>query len=309
MGGGDNVPKIKYLDLPIERNPEHLQIVKQANTIIAEYQRQGFILTLRQLYYQFVSRDLIKNTMQEYKRLGGIINDGRLAGMIDWSALEDRTRNLERLSTWAGPADIVESTSEQFRVDKWATQPHRVEVWIEKEALAGIIEDVCNEYQVPFLACKGYTSQSEMWSAGQRLLKYRKGKQPPVILHFGDHDPSGIDMTRDIQDRLKLFMGGLEIRRLALNMDQIEQYEPPPNPAKLTDSRIGAYLRDYGNESWELDALEPAVLVNLIRDEIEKLIEPDDWAERDQEETEGRADLARIAARFDDVKEYLGGNE
>jgi len=297
--------KMKYLDLPIERNPTHLAVVKQANAIIQEYQAQGFILTLRQLYYQFVSRDLIKNTMREYKRLGSIINDGRMAGLIDWSALEDRTRNLETLAHWDSPTDIVEAVSQQYRIDKWARQPHRVEVWIEKDALAGVIEGVCQEFDVPYFSCRGYTSQSEMWAAGQRLLRYRKGKQPPVILHFGDHDPSGIDMTRDIRDRLQLFMGGLELRRLALNFDQVEQYDPPPNPAKLTDSRIGAYLRDHGNESWELDALEPAVLVELIRNEVTGLIDQDAWDDAVAEETEARGHLAAIAERFDDVRTFL----
>lgn len=315
------MPKIKYLDLPILRNKAHLAIVKQANQIIRDYQAQGFVLTLRQLYYQFVSRDLIPNTMRDYQRLGSIINDGRLAGLIDWAALEDRTRNLESLATWDGPADIVDATSRQFRVDKWANQPNRVEVWIEKDALVGVIEGVCQEFQVPFLSCRGYTSQSEMWTAGQRLLRYVKPGRPagslvrapkpqiPIILHFGDHDPSGIDMTRDIRDRLKMFMGGLELRRLALNMDQVEEYTPPPNPAKMTDSRYAGYIVEHGDQSWELDALEPAVLAGLIRGEIESLIELDAWDEATEREAKGRADLGAIAERFDDVQSWLDNEQ
>ena len=149
-----------------------------------------------------------------------------------------------------------------------------------------------------------------MWAAGQRLLQYRKRKgkkaQTPVILHFGDHDPSGIDMTRDIQDRLELFMGGLEVRRLALTMGQVEEYEPPPNPAKLTDSRVGAYLRDFGNESWELDALEPSVLAGLIRAEVESLMDEKRWAASNKRETEARQQLGEIATRYNEVADFLG---
>lgn len=299
------MPKIKYIDLPILRNKEHLSIVAQANTIITEYQAQGFVLTLRQLYYQFVSRDLIKNTQKDYKRLGSIINDARLAGLIDWSALEDRTRNLAALAHWTDPTQIIESCASQFRVDLWAGQQHHVEVWIEKDALVGVIEGVCQEYDVPFFSCRGYTSQSEMWEAGQRLLRYRKHQQPPVILHFGDHDPSGIDMTRDIEERLSLFMGGLEVRRMALNFDQVEEYQPPPNPAKISDPRAGVYIVNHGDESWELDALEPAVIADLIRQEIETLIDRGPWNDALADQRAARSQLGAIAERFEDVKNFL----
>lgn len=116
-------------------------------------------------------------------------------------------------------------------------------------------------------------------------------------------------MTRDIRDRLELFMGGLEIRRLALNKDQVDQYNPPPNPAKLTDSRIGAYLRDHGDESWELDALEPRVLVDLIRTEITELLDQDEWDRATQDDDDKRTELGRIAERYDDVTTFLQDEE
>lgn len=309
------MPKIKYQDLNL--GPAKLALIDQANIIIDEYREQGFDLTLRQLYYQFVARDLLANRLQEYKRLGDVINDGRLAGLIDWSAIVDRTRYVRSLAHWDDPSDIITGAAAQFRVDLWATQPNRIEVWIEKDALVGVIEGVCKELDVPFFSCRGYTSQSEMWAAAQRLRSYVKPRRPagslvrtakpqvPIILHFGDHDPSGIDMTRDITDRLELFMGGLDVRRLALNFDQIKTFNPPPNPAKLTDSRIGAYLKRFGNESWELDALNPATLAGLIRDEIESLIQPDAWRDALKEQNQGRTALQDIADRFDDVRDFL----
>ncbi len=238
--------------------------IQLAREIIAEYVQSGFDLTLRQLYYQFVARDLIPNTQRSYKRLGRLINDARLAGEIDWEHLVDRTRALQSLSNWETPADIIRSAACSFHVNLWEGQDFRPEVWIEKDALVGVIEPICNSLDVPFFSCRGYTSQSEMWRASQRLRRYSSEGQTPVVIHLGDHDPSGIDMSRDIKDRLQLFGSDLEFIRVALNRDQIDLYSPPPNPTKVTDSRASAYMAEHGDESWELDALDPAEMETLI---------------------------------------------
>lgn len=119
-----------------------MQIIDAANAIIEEYQDQGYMLTLRQLYYQFVSRALVPNTMQSYKRIGSIINDGRMAGEIDWDAIEDRTRNVRKPSTWDSPSSIMRAVVSQFAIDRWDMQAYRPEVWIEKDALVGVISGV-----------------------------------------------------------------------------------------------------------------------------------------------------------------------
>jgi hypothetical protein len=209
------MPLICYV--PKSFRPDTQTRINQANEIIVEYQAQGFKLTLRQLYYQFVSRDLIPNTVQSYKSLGDVVNDGRLAGLIDWDAIEDRTRNLRSGSHWSSPRSIVRACADQYAVDLWATQENYVECWIEKDALVGVIEGVCNELDVPYFACRGYTSQSEMWGAAQRLVERERRDKKTSIIHLGDHDPSGIDMTRDIQDRLQLFGSTAVIHRIALN--------------------------------------------------------------------------------------------
>ena len=275
-------------------SPAITALIEQANVIIREYEAQGFTLTLRQLYYQFVSRDLIDNKLRSYKRLGSVINNARLAGLISWEAIEDRTRSLMRLSSWDTPADIMDSVIYGYRIDKWADQPVRPEVWIEKEALVGVISRVCNELQVPYFACKGYNSQSEQWAAGRRLRDYGHQGQQPLILHLGDHDPSGIDMTRDNRDRLSVFAErNVEVRRLALNWDQVQKYNPPPNPAKSTDSRYEGYLSEFGDESWELDALEPRVLAKLVEDAVASVRDNDLWAAAKAEEEEGRKILRK----------------
>jgi hypothetical protein len=298
------MPKIKYQECKFRDSS--LALIEKANEIIAEYEAQGFDLTLRQLYYQFVARDLIPNTQQSYKNLGSLINDARLAGLIDWLRIVDRTRELRALSHWEDPADIVATCAETFHLDRWAEQTYRPEVWIEKDALVGVFERVCRDLDVPLLSCRGYTSQSEMWGAAQRLIRYKRSGQTPVIFHFGDHDPSGKDMSRDITDRLQLFTGRkLRFERLALNMDQVEEYEPPPNPTKITDSRASAYIAEFGEESWELDALEPAVLEALVRDAIGKIVDDEEMEKAEEEQAEHRKTLSEISERFDAVKRFI----
>lgn len=271
-------------------------VIAHANAIINEYMAQGLRLTLRQLYYQFVARGLMANQQRNYKKLGETISRARLAGEVRWDAIEDRTRNLERVKSWHSAASILDASAHGFRLDKWSTQPHRVEVWIEKEALTGVIAGICDELEVPYFACRGYVSQSEQWGAGRRFRRYRMDGQEPIVLHLGDHDPSGIDMTRDNGDRLTMFgRSWQEVRRLALNMDQVEQYNPPPNPAKVTDSRYEGYVREHGDESWELDALEPTVLRDLIRDEVDGLRDEDEWEAMVEKEEEQRTYLAEVA--------------
>lgn len=322
------MPKIRYK--PVRMRDASLSVVAQANRILAEYEAQGFDLTLRQLYYQFVARGLIPNRQREYKRLGDIVNEARLGGLIDWHSIVDRTRSLRSIGHWSDPAEIVRSAAHSFALDLWADQPERVEVWIEKDALVGVIEGVCRENDVPYFSCRGYTSQSEMWGASQRLLGYLSAGQEVTILHLGDHDPSGLDMTRDISDRLGLFLashavwgdidgvevengapvwdwlpGRFRVERLALNMDQVEEYAPPPNPAKITDSRAASYIAEHGDESWELDALPPDVLADLIRAAIEEHRQPDTWQESQSEQESRRATLTAAARRWKDVAGYL----
>lgn len=282
-----------------------MEMIDQSNAIIEEYRQQGFDLTLRQLYYQHVSRDLLANRQQEYKRLGSIINDARLAGLIDWEAIVDRTRNLRSLAHWDDPTDIVGACAQQFRVDKWSNQPIRPEVWIEKDALVGVIEGICRQLDVPHFSCRGYTSQSEMWSAAQRFLGHRREGQRIIVIHLGDHDPSGIDMSRDIEDRIRMFMQDEEDRfefiRIALNMDQIERYRPPPNPAKLSDSRSTAYIETHGDESWELDALSPRVLASLIEARVEEVRNQEQWDRDVARERRGREQIQDVVDRWDDI--------
>jgi hypothetical protein len=283
-----------------------MAIIRQADAFCRAYEAQGLTLSLRQLYYVFVSRDLIPNKQSEYKRLGNIISEARMAGLIDWNHLEDRGRSVTELAHWSSPSEIMGIVGRQYRVDKWRNQPYRPFVLIEKDALSGVFQPICNQLDIPFFACKGYASVSSMWQLGQRLRGYLQADQDPVIIHFGDHDPSGLDMTRDIGDRLSVFMGErCEVRRLALNYDQVQMYNPPPNPAKETDARFAAYADEYGESSWELDALEPTTLASLVESSILDLRDDAIWEADARAEAEERDLLRSAAERWSDIVEML----
>ena len=308
------MPKIKYQDINL--GEKSLTLIATCNQIIAEYTAAGYILTLRQLYYQCVSRDIIPNKQSEYKRLGSIVNDGRLAGLIDWSMLEDRTRNVKSISHWDSPEEIIRAVASQYAIDKWEDQDVRPEIWIEKDALVGVVERICNELDVSYFSCRGYTSQSEMWGAAQRFIKHARSGQGTHIIHLGDHDPSGIDMSRDIEDRIRMFMAHhgfashyFEFTRIALNRDQIDLYNPPPNPAKSTDSRFQGYMDIHGDESWELDALEPQVLSGLIRAKVDELRDDATYAEKQEQEDHEKEQLGKISDQWDAVAEFVEDKE
>lgn len=334
------MPSIEYV--PRTFAPASRAIIARARQICAEYAGQGYDLTLRQLYYQFVARGVIENSDRSYKRLGSIINDARLAGLLDWDYIVDRTRRPGSVAHWEDPSAIVDAVASQFRVDKWEGQPYRVEVWIEKEALAGVMERACRSLDVGWFSCRGYVSQSAMWQAAQRFTRYIDDGQAVVIVHLGDHDPSGIDMTRDIEDRVRSFVeqdylnanpeqfdgdsvrvsairqamadgldgrDALTVRRIALNMDQVEEYNPPPNPAKLTDARAQGYIERYGRSSWELDALDPTTLGALIRDEVDAWRDDDLYTDREDVEEEHRRLLAAAADRWPEVAAFLAGDD
>lgn len=300
------MPKIAYISKKFR--PATLDLIEKAEVVIAEYKALGYDLTLRQLYYQFVSRAFIPNHERSYKNFGSVIDDARLTGMIDWDSITDRTRNLKAVSHWGTPSEIIDSAAYSYRIDKWATQPWYVECFVEKEALVGVIQRISNRLDIPYFACRGYVSQSEMWGAARRHLRARDRGKQCLILHLGDHDPSGIDMTRDIMDRLALFGASVTVERLALNWDQVEEYNPPPNPAKLTDSRAEGYIDRFGLESWELDALTPTVISDLIENAVLAVRNESAWERAVSRETRERKYLGEVKDRWEEVVEFLGGD-
>lgn len=277
-----------------------LDMIDGINAILEEYRQAGYVLTIRQLYYQLVSRDVIPNNIKSYKHIVGLVGDGRLAGLIDWDMITDRARDTQIPTAWTSPSQILDACAEQYRIDPWLQQDCHVEVMVEKDALSGVLEPVCRDLRITFTANKGYTSLSNLYEASRRMRRWADADKHVVVLYMGDHDPSGIDMTRDIEDRLDMLTGGrvTDIRRLALNMEQVDNYQPPENPAKTTDSRFASYLAEYGESSWELDALEPRVLGDLVREEVEGLIDTKAWETSMDLEQQQRDDIAELSRNY-----------
>lgn len=294
----------------IKLRGETLQLIQFMNRMIDDYLNQGFKLSVRQLYYQLVARAVVENTERSYKRVASIINDGRLAGLMDWDAIEDRGRDIVIRTRWEGGSQIVQAAADSYHMDMWVNQPERVFVIVEKAALAGVLEGVCREFDVPLLAARGYPSVSVVRELVlDHIQPAMQNEQTPIVLHLGDHDPSGIDMTRDLTERIELFAESAyfhvapDVRRIALTMSQIDVKNPPPNPAKTTDARFSDYQKKYGSESWELDALEPAYLVELVRRHIASVIDQSAWAARSADVEDVRAKLIDSAAQFEQAAE------
>lgn len=317
------MPKIRYTAKKF--NAEWQSLIDNVNTIIEKFKAQGYDPTLRQVYYQLVAHDLFpelrrwtwtgakwirdpngtKNAEPNYKWLIDVVSDARLDGQIDWDRIQDLNRELRGNSHWDSPEQIVAAVASQYRIDKWEGQPNYVEVWVEKDALRNIVARACGAVDVSYFACKGYTSLSEMWVAAQRFIAKKREGRNPIIFHLGDHDPSGIDMTRDIEERLGIFGADVDVRRIALNMNQVQEFNPPPNPAKMTDPRANGYRDNFGDESWELDALTPDVMNDLITKAVTKVRKAGPWNERVKQETAERKQLEGASTHWDSVVDLV----
>lgn len=299
---------MKRLFISKRFNERDEALLDKITEILDDYERQGFDLSLRQLYYQLVARNLVENTERSYKNIGTLVSDARLAGRIDWDMIKDRGREIIKNPHWGDPADFLENVAPQYRFDLWLGQETYVEVMVEKQALEGVLEPVCRALDVPFTANKGYSSSSALYEAGRRMADASADGKHVYVIYLGDHDPSGIDMTRDVKDRLNLFSGlaetvdvdfrSVEVQRAALNMDQIEELRPPRNPAKLSDSRAKEYIRNFGRSSWELDAIEPRALADLVRESVESLMDVDLFDQQKKKMEAGRKVLLEFAKKY-----------
>lgn len=284
--------KEKYSSPKFQRKT--LELIGKLNEVIEYFKSiDVYPLTLRQLYYQAVSRGYIPNNDAEYKKITTAICDARMAGLIDWNAIEDRTRYTRSLNHWNDPSEIVYSAAKQYANDKRFTQPIYVEAWIEKDALIGILEPIANKYDVPCFSCRGYVSISTLKDAADRF-KAQAHREGRIIIYAGDHDPSGIDIPRAIGESLRTFGADVQIKRIGLTMEQVKKYNPPRNPAKLTDKRAAGYVKQYGSSSWELDALDPQVLTQLFSSEIEALTNSDLFHEAEQHEAAEKSMLYSV---------------
>jgi hypothetical protein len=297
-------------------------IVNSIVEIAEEYDDAGDNLTLRQLYYQLVARDIIPNHDKVYKKISSIKDDVVYAGLVDWDIFEDRGRKPVNAYYEEDVSDALQRTLNSYVLHHQKGQPIHIEVWTEKDAISGILRKVTLPYTISLVINKGYNSSTAMYEAYNRFCqKIEEGKKVS-ILYFGDHDPSGLDMIRDIRDRLMfMFVNGerrhqvgirnrkedwqnqmleeglpehleedeslwdleadskfdwvtaffkehFEIIQVGLTMEQIRRYNPPHNPAKITDPRAKDYIEQFGQVSWEVDALSPQVMRDIVDEAI-----------------------------------------
>lgn len=260
-------------------NIKSKELIKKCNEVIEDYQSQGIMLTLRQLYYQLVSANVIPNQERSYKNLSSLLTNARLAGLVDWGAIEDRARRPQIPSDFENLEQLVDAALASYKLPRWKGQDYYVELWVEKDALASVLSPIARRNHITLMVNRGYSSASAMYASAQRFIDGRSAlfdkDKTLVLLYLGDMDPSGEDMVRDVQDRLQLFEVDLEVEKIALTMPQVKKYNPPPNPAKVTDPRAANYIAQHGNHSWEVDALPPNVLTKLIQAEIDQYLDVD----------------------------------
>jgi hypothetical protein len=291
--------KEKFRD-KLGMNKANIERLETINGIVEEYRQQSFILTLRQLYYQLVSRDVIPNSQKEYAKLSILLTKGRMAGIVDWSAIEDRGRTPKLPFAINGVQEALDVIADQYRINRQAGQENYIEVWVEKDALSNVFARVTEPYHIRLMVNKGYSSSSAMYEAANRFREaYDSNGQDGVLLYFGDHDASGKDMVRDVEERLReMDVESLEVVNPALTMDQVKEYDPPENPAKQTDPRAKWYIEKYGNSSWELDALPPPVLMQIIRDNVVKYMDLDQFQEMRIKEANQKKVITKYASEY-----------
>lgn len=325
------------------------EVMNSIIKVCESFQRDGYTLTLRQLYYQLVSKDYIPNHDKVYKKLSSLKDELVYSGRVDWALFEDRGRTASKPFYEESVEEALRFTANEYKLDRQKGQKNHVEVWTEKDAISSILRNVTHPMGVILSVNKGYTSSTAIYTAYSRFIEKIGNGCSVTILYFGDHDPSGLDMIRDIRERLMfMFTNGeraydemddlwdvdwsdepvsinemahnwstsidedgdevysdvvryylndedcisvwddgqeyfddvkaffkhhFEIKQIGLTMSQIREFNPPPNPAKITDPRAKGYVEKFGEVSWEVDALRPQVMERIVKEAITREID------------------------------------
>lgn len=269
------------------------ELIQRILVLVREYQEQNIIQTLRGYYYDLLPS--IPNAIAVYKRIGKLVSDLRYAGLLDWSAMEDRARKVEIPLEFENLKERVDLAIHNFRLPRWSNQDKYIELVSEKDTMYSRLAPLTNKYHIPLCINRGYASSSVVYDLSKRLIENLEGGKEVVLLYVGDHDASGLDMIRDIEKRLTEFLEdgreyiepNFKIVHVTLTKEQIKKYKLPPNPAKLSDTRAKAYIKEHGNISWEVDAMKPQIMREIVELEIQKHIDVDKynaWIKREDKE-------------------------
>lgn len=280
--------------------------LEKVNAIIENYVAKGYRLTLRQLYYQLVKDNIIANDDKEYAKLSDLLVKGRMCGIVDWEAIVDRNRTPQLPYNYENPDEALIDLGNTYRIDRQEGQDNYVELWVEKDALSEVLSRKSVHYHVNLMVNRGYTSCTAVYESANRFRRAIKNGKSANIIYVGDHDPSGLDMVRDINTRLETF--GLKepvnVQHIALTMPQVQLYDLPENPAKIKDPRAGWYIKNFGEMSWEVDALTPEVLHETIDLHIEKLINMEKFNEIVERERTERNQIKILPELITDLRAW-----
>jgi len=276
------------------------QLLQHILEVINQYE---ILLTVRQIYYRLVAAGIIQNTRSSYNSLDKILVKARIKGIIPFNKLEDRSRSFlagdrefeapEDFMSWR--IEALKYSALEYEVPYWMFQPEHVEVWLEKDALSALFGQVCNKHHVILAPCRGYPSLTYLYETTKRL---RNVDKPITILYFGDLDPRGKDIQRYLIDTLLGFGITANVQRIALTRQQVESYNLPPAPTKKSDTLARQWIETQGDAVWELDALEPNLLMQLVEDSILRHFDRTLFEKRNKLQEQNREKINEIVEKL-----------
>jgi hypothetical protein len=260
---------------------EHQTTTKFIEVARAILERQR-PMTIRQLFYQMVGlTDATKgeiggfgNNQNDYRRVSRMMTKARHDKRIPWSWIVDRSRPTYEPQVWGDLAGYLNSVKHSYRKDYWINQSVHCEVWSEKDAVIGSIEDVTSELGVIVRVGRGFQSSTRVREIASLFNQISK---PKIVLYLGDFDSSGMDIERDVRRRVCRYTRSFEMRRLAIFGEDIRKFKLPPQCIKPEDPRAGSFRNEHGEQCVELDALPPSELRLRIRKAVTSVIDKTAW--------------------------------
>jgi len=272
---------------------QSLELLAQVQKIMGSY---DFALTLRQIYYQLVAKQIIPNEQRYYKKLSRICVAGRDEGILSEEGFADRLREVDKLSSWVDLNEFMETVRRSYHKDKWQNQDRYLEIWTEKDALRGVLSQVTYQYDVSLMVARGQLSRTAIYEASKRYKT--KSDKECYLYYCGDFDPSGLSIYDSIKKRLGDFGISINFERIALTEEQIEKYKLPSDPGKKSDPNYNKFVSLYDSDMVvELDSLPPDVLRDIIKDCITKNINNGLLAQVQEEEEAEKVSLNKFIER------------
>jgi hypothetical protein len=266
-----------YVACTIKRDRRSKADIDSIKKAIRDVIREDPPMTVRQVFYQLVTRGVIEKTEIEYQRtVIRLMTDMRLSGELRWDWVVDESRRGRFTQTFDNITDAIEHTAKYYRRSALREADDYLEIWCEKDALAGALWDVTSEYDVPLMVSRGMPSLTFLHGSAMAIRRAARWGKDSYIYQFGDHDPSGVLIPQTIERRLEELCAGLAcppplVRRVALTEKHITEFNLPTRPTKREGNR---HANGFGGDSVELDALPPQVLRDMVREVIEWHIAP-----------------------------------